>query len=655
MKIIRILFMYLLVALPGSQLKAQCAPTNCLPSLPPYGGVCDTMLLMDTVSQFYSDFESFHITTNCFDGGLITPTAAGVGVIITVIDNFTYTGLPAGITASSNLPSYSSPANGCILFQGIPTEAGMFEPTINFLADVIAYPFSGGLCSGFALPTNDNAASYTLYLTIRPNASFTIPSLTYCTTDAAVNLTITGTTGGIFSGPGVAGTTFDPAIAGPGTHTITYNVSAQQGAAVGPASNSSSIMVTVTAPSYSYYPDADNDTYGDELAAAILSCSSTTPPGYSTTNDDCNDGNNGIHPGAIDIPGNSIDEDCDGSDAVPGVDADGDGYNNTVDCNDADSTVHPGAVELCDGIDNNCVGGIDEGFTINTYYQDNDNDGYGNPSVTINTCAVSPPVGYVTDNTDCNDANNVIHPGATELCDEIDNNCAGGIDEGLTINTYYYDGDFDGYGLTATTIDTCATAAPLGYAALPGDCDDGNVNINPGATEICDGFDNDCLGGADNGLTYSWYYLDFDNDTYGSPNDSVSDCALPSGYVTNNLDCDDNNLLIHPGVTDLLGNGVDENCDGVDGVLGISNLEETFGVSVHPNPASDFIYFTTTDPIHVKLNLYNVQGQLIVSEIINMNHQLEFNVSVLHQGIYLLELVQQETGIRAHQRLIISK
>lgn len=655
MKLLGTITLLLLFLLSSLDVKAQCTPTNCLPSLPPYGGVCDTMLAMDTVGQLYSDFESFHITTNCFDAGLINPGAAGTGIRITVIDNFTYTGLPAGITGTSNAPSYTSPANGCVLFQGIPTEAGMFEPTINFLADVQAYPFGGGACSGFVIAQNDNAASYTLYMTIRPDAGFSIPSTTFCSNDPSVSLTITGTAGGTFSGPGVSGTTFDPAIAGPGTHVITYNVSAQQGAAVAPASNSSSVTVTVTAPSYSYYPDTDNDTYGDELASAVLSCSATAPVGFSATNDDCNDGNNAIHPGAIDIPGNGIDEDCSGADAVPGVDEDGDGYDNTVDCNDALNTVYPGAPEICDGIDNNCVGGIDEGFPVNTYYQDLDNDGYGNPSVSINTCAATAPVGYVSDNTDCNDGNNAIHPGATEICDGIDNNCNVSVDDGITINTYYFDGDLDGYGLTGTTLDTCAASAPLGYASLSGDCDDANVNINPGATEICDGLDNDCLGGIDNGLTFSWYYLDFDNDNYGSPSDSINDCSAPSGYVSNNLDCDDNNLLINPTVGDLSGNGIDENCDGVDGVLGLGTMEAELGISIHPNPATDFIYITAQVDKNVRMSIFNIQGQIIMNQKMVINQVIQVDVSMIGPGIYLVELVDEKTSIRAHQRLIITK
>ena len=69
---------------------SQCTPVDCSASLPPYGGICDTILLEGVVNTAYIDFESFHITTACFDAGLISPSNAGTGIKITSLHAFSF-------------------------------------------------------------------------------------------------------------------------------------------------------------------------------------------------------------------------------------------------------------------------------------------------------------------------------------------------------------------------------------------------------------------------------------------------------------------------------------------------------------------------------------------------------------------------------------
>ena len=118
--------------------------------------------------------------------------------------------------------------------------------------------------------------------------------------------------------------------------------------------------------------------------------------------------------------------------ALPVDDDDGDGFTSDVDCDDNDDTVYPGAPELCDGKDNDCNTSVDDGLTFVSYYPDFDGDGFGDASGVGESLCEDPVDGRVTDNTDCNDSDADINPGATEVFDGVDNNCDGNVDEGFT-------------------------------------------------------------------------------------------------------------------------------------------------------------------------------------------------------------------------------
>jgi|GEM_PF-4016544 len=285
---------------------------------------------------------------------------------------------------------------------------------------------------------------------------------------------------------------------------------------------------------------------------------------------DCDESNASINAGATEIPGNGIDEDCDGNDGVA-IDADGDGYTSDVDCDDNNPNINPGMDEICgNDIDDNCDGEIDEGFNENIWYYDRDEDGFGDENIgkVEIPCAINPLVdGFVDQGGDCDDNNPDVNPDADEICGNgIDDNCDGELDEGL-LTTYYADIDGDGFGDIQNFIEDCGLTAPIGYVDNRQDCDDNNPNVFINAPEICDGVDNDCDGridGDDSDLVGgTTYYLDSDEDGYGDVGSTRVDCSQPSGYVTDNTDCDDGDADINPAATEVLNNDVDENCDGI--------------------------------------------------------------------------------------------
>jgi hypothetical protein len=245
------------------------------------------------------------------------------------------------------------------------------------------------------------------------------------------------------------------------------------------------------------------------------------------------------------------------------ADADGDGDPDSSDCDDSDPSVYTGAPELCDGVDNDCDGSIDEDSP--SWYADDDADGYGDPATGVIAC--SAPSGWVADASDCDDGDGAVHPGASELCDGDDNDCDGSIDEpgdsGQPL--WYADSDGDGYGDVGSSQHACSGGS--GWVADSSDCDDGDATVHPGATEICNGVDDDCDGGVDVGLGSTWY-ADGDGDGYGDASTTSTACFASAGWVANSSDCDDGDSGVHPGASERC-NGVDDDCDASvdEGVL----------------------------------------------------------------------------------------
>jgi MYXO-CTERM domain-containing protein len=286
----------------------------------------------------------------------------------------------------------------------------------------------------------------------------------------------------------------------------------------------------------------------EAFAAQFSGCSSAAT--YTLTFDvsqstgcpeDCNDGIDNDFDGDID---------CDDADCINepycDCDNDNDGHDGTAcggpDCDDNNPAVHPGATEVCNGIDDDCNGQIDEGF-------DNDNDGVsfcdgdcddndpnnfpGNIEIPyngldedcdgadLNDLDGDGFVGAPAGGPDCDDLDASVHPGATEDPDFVDDDCDGDVDEG----TEHYDDDGDG------------------FTELGGDCDDGNVFIHPAAFEVCNGVDDDCDGTVDEGT-----------ECYDDDGD---------GYTELDGDCNDGDVAANPGMVEIPDNGVDDDCDGV--------------------------------------------------------------------------------------------
>ena len=101
----------------------------------------------------------------------------------------------------------------------------------------------------------------------------------------------------------------------------------------------------------------------------------------------------------------------------------------------------PQESETCDGLDNDCNNVVDNGVLSN-FFQDFDTDTYGNPIIAQESCEA--PEGYVANNDDCNDNNVDINPGAEEVCDDVDNDCDGQVDEGGVCGEGCQDEDEDG-------------------------------------------------------------------------------------------------------------------------------------------------------------------------------------------------------------------
>lgn len=333
-----------------------------------------------------------------------------------------------------------------------------------------------------------------------------------------------------------------------------------------------------------HYPDLDGDYYGasglnqgaSSETIVLANCtfpegftnsSRTYPIGWAPTNDDCDDSNENVNPGEpIDLC-DTLDNDCDGDIDEDIIDNDEDGFgvdqdgvpatgenrqcdtatvgpaNSTIiDCDDNNNVTYPGAPESCDGFDNNC-NATDDAATR----EDLDIDGDLYVACTFNATIIEPTL---LGDDDCNDTLAFVFPNNTEVCDGYDNDCSES-NGGLTSETNETDSDGDGYIPCLPFVDQLASDQFIGG----GDCNDSDSTINPGATgtdlvDDCDGLDNDCDGEIDEDNV-----VDADNDLFASVYCSTSNDTRANN-VEGQADCDDTRNFVFPGATDV--------CDGFD-------------------------------------------------------------------------------------------
>lgn len=239
------------------------------------------------------------------------------------------------------------------------------------------------------------------------------------------------------------------------------------------------------------------------------------------------------------------------------VDEDGDGFyvnaDNPADrdCNDFDPQTNPSELEICDRIDNNCNGEIDEFGASGAleWWPDDDGDGFGrradDPLI-----ACFQPEGFSAVRTDCNDSDPDVFPQAPEVCDLVDNDCDTQIDEGHDIeDEWFLDLDGDGFGAGEPVADGCRLDERWSSNDL--DCDDALDRVNPNAPERCDGVDNDCdelIDDLDVGdvVDARVWFGDADGDGYGSILVRRNACEQPGLFVDNALDCNDALAIQNP-------------------------------------------------------------------------------------------------------------
>jgi hypothetical protein len=330
-----------------------------------------------------------------------------------------------------------------------------------------------------------------------------------------------------------------------------------------------------------WWPDMDGDLVGS--GTPVQACDEPADHVLVTGTADCDDAEPASYPGNVEIC-DDLDNDCNDvvDDVVTGVgtawwpDVDDDGYGSgpvvedcdapngyvevdldQEDCDDAEAQVNPVGVEGCDGLDNDCDGDVDEEGG-SAWRIDADGDGVGAAGVVV--ACVAPPNGIPDSGgePDCDDGDPTVGPHRPEVCDGVDNDCDGDVDEDGDVVDWYPDDDGDGYG-DATGMPVEACAQPTGHVLVVGDCDDDDPAVNPDATDDgCDGQDVDCDGTPDDDAPWVPTWDDLDQDGHAGTPGADAQCV----DAVEPTDCDDRDPTVNPAAAEVC-DGVDNDCDDV--------------------------------------------------------------------------------------------